>query len=345
MKRRSKLILVSVTLALVLVLSGGLLLSAAQGGSSPLDAILQMAPHGMGSHVGGSARWTPSHLPRIVERDIDSNCDRLFYRLMGDHYKQVYLRCRFGNSTQDYSIDYRNMLRFFATLDMTATVGTDPTACAADSNIVAADGSTVYYCYTVTNLGNIPLPLHTLQDSVDGVIFSAEPYTLTPGASVSNVDLGYEISGTVTAAGAPVVRIGEWTGYVDGGVSRSVFAAATVDVAALDLAKTVSLTPNTCGTTNVINPVNIPAWPRYCYTVSNTGSITLPVHTVEDSELGTILSGFAYDLGPGQSYYTVTAVTTGMTVTTTNVATWTASVAGVDITGTATATVNIPPAP
>ncbi len=341
MKSRSKLIFVSVAVAVALALSGGLLLKTVQAGgwSGPM----QMAPHGLGTHIKGAAWFNPPHLPRIVERDLRSNCDRLFYKLIGGRYEQIYLRCRYGSGTFDYSPDFRNLFNFYATLQMTATVGTDPDVCAADGSVVAGDGTTVYYCYTATNTGNIALPLHELEDSVAGTVFSAEPYLLAPGASVSNVDLGYEISATVTAPqAAPLVRTGTWTGYVSGGVSADASASAVVDVAAVETVKTVSVSPGVCGATNVITPTNVPAWARYCYTVNNIGSITLPVHSLVDSNLGDILSGYAYELGPGQSTYTITAVTSGLTVTTSNVATWTASVDTVSVTDTATATVNIP---
>lgn len=341
MKPRSKLIILSVVLAAVLAVTGGLLLKNVQAGAP--HGPVQMAPHGMGSDWMGHALVAPPHPPKIVERDTGSNCDRLFYKLKGGMYERVYLRCRFGNGTMDYGVNYRSLFNFFAGLEMTATVGTDPAACAASTSVIAPDGATVYYCYTATNTGNIALPLHTLEDSVAGTIFSGEVYTLDPGASINTVDLGVTISETVTAPqSAPLARTGTWTGYVDGGVSTTASASATVDVAALEMVKTVSVSPNTCGATNVITPTTVPAWARYCYTVNNIGSVTLPVHSVVDSNLGPILSGFAYDLGPGQSYYTITAVTSGLTESTSNVATWTASVDSVSVTDTATATVNIP---
>ncbi len=342
MKSRSKFILVSVAVAIALALTGGLLLKSVQAGGWAGPSPMHMSPHGMGTHVKGGAWFTPPRLPKFVERDLRSNCDRLFYKLKGGRYEQIYLRCKYGNSTHDYSPDYRRLFYFYSTLQMTATVGTDPDVCATEGSVVVADGTTVYYCYTATNTGNIALPLHNLEDSEVGTVFSAEPYLLAPGASVSNVDLGYEISHTFTAPqAAPLMRAGTWTGYVSGGVSASASATAVVDVAAVDMVKTVSETADVCGETNVITPTVTPVLPYYCYTVNNIGSITLPVHSLVDSNLGDILSGYAYELGPGQSTYTITAATEELTVTTTNVATWTASVDTVTVTDTATATVNI----
>ena len=55
---------------------------------------------------------------------------------------------------------------------------------------------------------------------------------------------------------------------------------------------------------------------------NNSSLTTLPLHDLTDSELGSILSGFAYDLAPGAStFVTQTATITADSV---NTATWTA---------------------
>jgi hypothetical protein len=111
------------------------------------------------------------------------------------------------------------------------------------------------------------------------------------------------------------------------------------------LTKTVGLDPNTCASSSTLN---VPAGGGgtvvgYCYTVRNSGDITLTTHDLVDSELGPLLSGLAYDLGPGQTIDTVTAgtiVSAVITQTTTNVATWTAYVdTSTFVTDTASATV------
>ena len=149
---------------------------------------------------------------------------------------------------------------------------------------------------------------------------------------------------SVTALQAsPVVHTGTWTGFVNGGVSASANASAKVDVAAIELAKTVWGNPDLtqCAPSSVITRTGHASVPRYCYTVQNTGSTTLSVHSLVDSRLGDLLTGAAFELGPGESYF-VTTASPSINVTTTNVATWTASVDGVEVTGVATATVNLP---
>jgi hypothetical protein len=115
------------------------------------------------------------------------------------------------------------------------------------------------------------------------------------------------------------------------------------------MTKTVNTDPNTCGTTN---DLTVPAGGGgtlvgYCYTVMNTGDVTLTMHDLVDSELGPLFTGFPYNLGPGQSVDTVSAgmtISTVITQTTMNLATWTAYVdTAVFVTATATATVTQAP--
>lgn len=61
----------------------------------------------------------------------------------------------------------------------------------------------------------------------------------------------------------------------------------------------------------------------YCYTVTNSGEVPLLYHSLSDSHLGTLLTDAPYLLLPGRSYSV--EFTQTLTVSTTNVATWTAS--------------------
>ncbi|MCE7980608.1 MAG: hypothetical protein DYG89_05400 [Caldilinea sp. CFX5] len=65
----------------------------------------------------------------------------------------------------------------------------------------------------------------------------------------------------------------------------------------------------------------------YCYTIRNTGSTTLTTHSLVDSDLGQLLDNVTYALAPGAAY-SVTFTKT-LTVSITNVATWTATIADV----------------
>ena len=91
---------------------------------------------------------------------------------------------------------------------------------------------------------------------------------------------------------------------------------------AITLAKTVGTDPAVCATTDEIT-VGSGDEVTYCYKVTNTSSATtVPLHDLVDSELGTILDDFAYDLGPGASVFVTQTAT--ILATTANDATWTA---------------------
>lgn len=112
-------------------------------------------------------------------------------------------------------------------------------------------------------------------------------------------------------------------------------------IPSISLAKTVGTDPAVCAPTDAIN-VDAAAGPAevvYCYTITNTGNVSLGLHDLADSELGSILDGFAYDLAPEASVSLTRTAT--LTQTTTNSATWTAYNTGPTdvITATDTATV------
>lgn len=130
------------------------------------------------------------------------------------------------------------------TLDMpsiviTKTVGTNPGVCATTTEITVTAGTTVYYCYTVQNTGNITLTTHNLTDSALGVILSGFAYTLTPGASVFVTQSATLVSTTV--------NIAEWETYAEGGDFPAYnFASAKVNVyVPVPTTLTLSATPNT----------------------------------------------------------------------------------------------------
>ncbi|MCA9874292.1 MAG: hypothetical protein KC441_11575, partial [Anaerolineales bacterium] len=149
---------------------------------------------------------------------------------------------------------------------------------------------------------------------------------------------------------------GEWSLYVmddAGSDSGSVaggwcleMATAVPNEAAVSLSKTVGTDAGVCATTTEIAVTEGTAV-YYCYTIVNTGSVSLPYHDLVDDQLGTILTGFAYNLAPGASVDTVAAgltISATITTTTTNTAVWTAyDNATAMASSTAAATVNAVP--
>ncbi len=122
---------------------------------------------------------------------------------------------------------------------ITKTVGTNPGVCATTTEITVTAGTTVYYCYTVQNTGNITLTTHNLTDSALGAILSNFVYTLSPGASVFVTASAMLTSTTVNTA--------EWEAYAEGGDFPAYnFASAKVNVyVPVPTALTLSATPNT----------------------------------------------------------------------------------------------------
>ncbi|GAB4144779.1 MAG: hypothetical protein Fur0021_01620 [Candidatus Promineifilaceae bacterium] len=236
-------------------------------------------------------------------------------------------------------------------ISLSKTVGTEAGVCATTDMIDVVAGTDVYYCYTVTNTGNVTLPLHDLTDSELGDILTGFAYNLMPGESVSTVDAGLEISANIMVT---TMNTATWTAYDSAGLSASAEASATVNVVnpAISVTKTVGTAAGVCATESEIT-VEPGTDVYYCYTVTNTGDVTLPWHDLTDSELGDIFMGFAYDLTPGGSVSTVDAgleISATIMVTTTNTATWTAYVDDmITASAEASATVNVeevvPPMP
>ena len=264
-------------------------------------------------------------------------------------------------------------------IEFDKTVGTDPSVCAPAGEIDAVEGTDVTYCYTVRNTGGLPLVVHGLEDDQFGPMLSALNYTLAPGASTF-------VTHTATAA-VTMTNVATWTAAVtyvsyislpimgllmpeppEGQFSSSSqdllpkyfhpFSAEATDAATVNAAppapsiavtKTVGIDPGVCASVSNI-AVSPETTVYYCYTAANTGNVALPLHDLEDSELGSIFTGLDYMLAPGSSANTVAAgvtVSATIDVATTNVATWTAyvddSVTAQSVTAVDSATVRLTP--
>lgn len=126
-------------------------------------------------------------------------------------------------------------------ISLTKTVGTTAGVCAATSTITVPAGTTVYYCYTVTNTGNVPLNLHDLADDQLGTIFTGFAHALAPGASVDTVTAGLSIPAVINVT---TTNTATWTAYNAGPADTAqAQASATVTVlqpASVTGTKTVS---------------------------------------------------------------------------------------------------------
>jgi uncharacterized repeat protein (TIGR01451 family) len=200
-------------------------------------------------------------------------------------------------------------------IELEKTVGLDPAVCADTDSIQVLAGAEVAYCYSVTNIGDVTLPLHDLVDSELGILLEDVPYDLDPGMS-------FELIVTATVD-VDTTNEATWTAFVHEGFSAEASDSATVDVLwpEIELNKTVGLDPNACATTDSIS-VPVGTEVTYCFEVVNTGEETLVLHDLVDSELGALLEDFVYDLAPGASVFITETV--AVTEDTVNTATWTA---------------------
>ena len=224
-------------------------------------------------------------------------------------------------------------------LELAKTVGLDPLQCATTSEITVAPGTSVTYCYNVTNKGSSALNRHNLVDSHMGIILDGYHYNLAPEASVFVTQTAVITETTTNWATWSGYNVG-WTEFIEATDSATV---TVVDVPSIAFTKTVGLDPAVCASADEITVgPNTPV--TYCYEVTNTGVTTFGLHDLVDSELGVILDGFSFGLMPEASVFvTQTAV---ITETTVNMATWTAYNAGpTDVandTDSATVTVVLP---
>lgn len=158
-----------------------------------------------------------------------------------------------------------------ASVVLTKTVGAAPGVCAASDEITVTAGTTVYYCYEVTNTGTLTLNLHDLADSELGAIFAALPYTLTPGSSVDTVAAGLEISATI---GATTVNDALWTAYNVGPIDVvTATATATVTVPPPN----ILVDPLAIGSSQQTNTQT-----QHTLTISNTGGSNLDWEILEE---------------------------------------------------------------
>jgi uncharacterized repeat protein (TIGR01451 family) len=192
------------------------------------------------------------------------------------------------------------------------------------SRILANLGDTIGYSYTITNTGSVTLTGLIATDDLLGDL------------QLSHDELAPNEVATATLS-MTATHTGELTNtvYVTAtGDGLSVTASAQVAVRVVNagfvMTKTVGIadiTPECTGLTEDRVPVSTTV--IYCYTITNTGDEPLTNHSLQDSHLGQVPLNSAFVLQPGQSF--TTTVTETLTVSVTNVATWTAEVSQVAI--------------
>jgi hypothetical protein len=107
-------------------------------------------------------------------------------------------------------------------IDLAKTVGTDPAGCATTSVITVTTGTSVTYCYSVTNTGAFTLTRHDLDDSALGTLLDDFQFTLAPNTSTF-VTRTATLTETITNSAL-------WTAYTTPGPGAVASAQATVNV-------------------------------------------------------------------------------------------------------------------
>lgn len=159
-------------------------------------------------------------------------------------------------------------------IELTKTVGTDPSSCAATDTLNLVGGGEVTYCYTVENTGTVTATTHTLVDDQLGTILNNFPYILPPGATTF-------ITQTVIIT-ETTVNVAEWTAGT-GLVSGSDMATATVTIEPVMYGVELSADMSASG-----QPGDVVT---YTVSITNVGNISSGfMLTVEDSVWATTLS-------------------------------------------------------
>ncbi|MGB0385768.1 MAG: DUF7507 domain-containing protein, partial [Ardenticatenaceae bacterium] len=210
------------------------------------------------------------------------------------------------------------------------TVGTNPGVCATTDTISVLPGTTVYYCLKGINTGDVTLLSHSVSNSLLGNVIPNLTYPLAPGASITNLDAGIVLN---TVVNADTINSTTWTASNSTDlVSATDMATVTIGTLGVELTKTVGTQAGTCATTDTIT-VTMGTDVYYCYTIKNTGTVTLTSHTLDDddSQLGNIFTDLALTLGPGESLNNIEAgrtVSTTINSSTTSDGTWSAKTDG-----------------
>lgn len=139
----------------------------------------------------------------------------------GTYTAELYFNGTFDNAVMPATV-VMHVEAPVAAIGLSVTVGTEAGVCGTTDTLEVASGTAVYYCYTVTNIGNVMLPSHTITDTVFGHI-DTFIYNLMPGESESVI-----YPQTITADAASTAR---WTAsHTDLGLSAMAEDTVTVTV-------------------------------------------------------------------------------------------------------------------
>jgi hypothetical protein len=193
-------------------------------------------------------------------------------------------------------------------LDVTLTVGRDPSICATTDEILVPEDTIVHYCLRVTNQSPITLTSHVVTMTELGGAFPIAYLILAPSQTIEFTSDYLEDIGFVppffsqpAASNIPTVTVAITSADEDGnGVSASDTAHALVGDVALDVMRYIALTPGECTERRDITTVRNQEL-YYCLVLRNTGAITLTDHSYTDLSVPGISGSFGYVLAPNET--------------------------------------------
>jgi hypothetical protein len=138
------------------------------------------------------------------------------------------------------------------------------------------------------------------------------------------------------------IQVSAWPriqqGDEDYGDNEATTSIVGKGVVVLKLTGTVGTEPGVCAATDVVT-VDAGEPVFYCYRMTNQSEVHLSIHDLSDDKLGDVLSGYAYDLSPGETFTWIEPAI--LVETTRSTATWAASNAPYVFTATDVTTVNV----
>ena len=170
-----------------------------------------------------------------------------------------------------------------AAIMVTKGVGTpDGVGCPKAETITVTAGTTVIYCYEVTNIGSVTLTHHTVVDGQFGTILTNQVYTLNPIPQPHSSVL-FTIPQKILESTTGIVT---WTATTVNSISGTVTGvditavatdSATVFVPSIEMTATVGIDPDECAqSTSIYVPSGEVVY--RCLTVKNIGRSTLTLH-------------------------------------------------------------------
>jgi uncharacterized repeat protein (TIGR01451 family) len=214
----------------------------------------------------------------------------------------------------------------------------------------ALAGSLMTYTVEIVNHGGATSNPVTVTDTLP-IGVGASSITSTLGSCVLGTSITCTLPGlapaervtatlvvTAPLTGGTITNTARLSSTLDlTATNNASFAATFIQAPAIALTKTVG-TANSCGTSNalVVGPGTAV---QYCYTVRNTGNVSLTTHALTDTQLGSLIGSLVFTLTPGAS--TVVTAPATIATTTVNTASWFAGFGSTPVTVTASAVATV----